>query len=161
LLVELRHQAIHLVGEGLVVSDFFLRTNVPAGRENEAVLLNVSFAEKQNPAMSSTCPWSNPRANGGRYQQFSRRLLRGEGVGRLNRGLRGNPTNNQDRLNSRHWPPFALKRSKTTPGMTAWVDQLAAFFCAPDLIGRLRAVRERYLSAEEIEKVEAFDRDPL
>jgi hypothetical protein len=48
-----------------------------------------------------------------------------------------------------------------TPGMTAWVDQLAAFFSAPDLPRRLRAVRERFLSAEEIEEVEAYERDPF
>src|SRR5687767_3258603 len=47
------------------------------------------------------------------------------------------------------------------PGMTEWVQELDAFFFAPDLLTRLRAVRERYLSPAEIEAVEAHERDPL
>lgn len=46
-----------------------------------------------------------------------------------------------------------------TSGMTEWVDQLAAFFFATDLAGRLRAAREKYLTADEIAEVEAFERD--
>jgi hypothetical protein len=48
-----------------------------------------------------------------------------------------------------------------TPGMTEWVDRLAAFFFAPDLPARLRAAREKYLTPEEIARVEAYERDPL
>ena len=48
-----------------------------------------------------------------------------------------------------------------TPGMTEWVDSLAAFFFAPDLPARLRALREKYLSPEEIARVEAHEREPL
>jgi hypothetical protein len=48
-----------------------------------------------------------------------------------------------------------------TPGMTEWVDRLAAFFFAPDLPTRLRAVREKYLAPEEIARVEAHEREPL
>jgi hypothetical protein len=46
-------------------------------------------------------------------------------------------------------------------GMTAWVDQLSAFFFADNLVGRLRAAREKYLSETEITRVEAFERDPF
>jgi hypothetical protein len=48
-----------------------------------------------------------------------------------------------------------------TPGMTEWVDRLAAFFFAEDLPGRLRAARVKYLTPEEIARVEAHERDPL
>lgn len=48
-----------------------------------------------------------------------------------------------------------------TPGMTEWVDRLAAFFFAADLAGRLRAAREKYLTPEEISRVEAHERDPF
>jgi hypothetical protein len=48
-----------------------------------------------------------------------------------------------------------------TPGMTEWVDLLAAFFFAPDLPTRLRVAREKYLAPEEIARVEAHDREPL
>ena len=48
-----------------------------------------------------------------------------------------------------------------TSGMTEWIDQLSAFFFADDLPKRLRAVRERYLTQEEIDRVEAFERDPF
>jgi hypothetical protein len=48
-----------------------------------------------------------------------------------------------------------------TEGMTEWVDRLAAFFFAPDLPGRLRAAREKYLTSEEIAEAEAYERDPL
>lgn len=48
-----------------------------------------------------------------------------------------------------------------TPGMTQWVDNLAAYFFAPDLPGRLRAAREKYLSPTEIAEIEAFEQDPF
>jgi hypothetical protein len=48
-----------------------------------------------------------------------------------------------------------------TVGMTEWVDQLSAFFFADDLAGRLRAAREKYLTEDEIARVEAFERDPF
>ena len=48
-----------------------------------------------------------------------------------------------------------------TSGMTEWVDRLSAFFFADDLSTRLRAAREQYLTPEEIERVEAFERDPF
>jgi hypothetical protein len=48
-----------------------------------------------------------------------------------------------------------------TPRMTEWVDALAAFFFAPDLPTRLRAAREKYLTPEEIARVEAHEREPL
>jgi hypothetical protein len=48
-----------------------------------------------------------------------------------------------------------------TVGMTEWVDNLAAFFFANDLAGRLRAAREKYLTNDEIARVEAFERDPF
>ncbi len=48
-----------------------------------------------------------------------------------------------------------------TPGMTEWVDRLSAFFFAEGLPARLRAAREKYLTDEEIAKVEAFERDPF
>lgn len=48
-----------------------------------------------------------------------------------------------------------------TPGLTEWVDQLSAFFFAADLPRRLRAVREKYLTPDELARVEAFERDPL
>jgi len=48
-----------------------------------------------------------------------------------------------------------------TLGMTEWVDHLAAFLCAGDLSGRLRAARLKYLTPEEIARVEAHERDPL
>jgi hypothetical protein len=48
-----------------------------------------------------------------------------------------------------------------TAGMTEWVDQLSAFFFADDLAGRLRDARERYLTQDEIVRVEAFERDPF
>lgn len=66
---------------------------------------------------------------------------------------------------ARHAHKFVLfnfnKYRYATPGMTEWVDRLAEFFVAPDLQGRLRAARERFLSPAEIERVEAFERDPL
>jgi hypothetical protein len=48
-----------------------------------------------------------------------------------------------------------------TPGMTEWVDRLAAFFFAADLPRRLRTAREKYLTPEEIARVEAHERDPF
>ncbi|MFZ5894870.1 MAG: hypothetical protein ACOY0T_27665 [Myxococcota bacterium] len=48
-----------------------------------------------------------------------------------------------------------------TAGMTEWVDRLSAFFFADDLIRRLRAAREKYLSEGEIARVQAFERDPF
>jgi hypothetical protein len=48
-----------------------------------------------------------------------------------------------------------------TPGMTEWVDALSAFFFADDLPGRLRAAREKFLTPEEIARVEEYERDPL
>jgi hypothetical protein len=57
---------------------------------------------------------------------------------------------------------FSFDRFRySTPGMTEWVDRLAAFFFAPDLQGRLRAAREKYLTAKELAEVEAFERDPF
>ena len=55
---------------------------------------------------------------------------------------------------------FARYRYQT-PGMTHWVDQLSDFFFAPDLPARLRAVREKYLTSDEIARVEAHERDPF
>jgi len=46
-----------------------------------------------------------------------------------------------------------------TPGMTEWVDRLAAFFFAPDLPTRLRAAREKHLPPDEIARVEAHERE--
>jgi hypothetical protein len=48
-----------------------------------------------------------------------------------------------------------------TPGVTEWIDQLAAFFLEPGLPARLRAAREKYLTPEEIAWVEKFERDPF
>ena len=48
-----------------------------------------------------------------------------------------------------------------TPGMTEWVQQLGEIFFAQDLPARLRQLREKYLSAEEIEEVEAYEQDPF
>ena len=48
-----------------------------------------------------------------------------------------------------------------TAGMTGWVDRLSAFFFADDLAGRLRAAREKYLTRDELARVEAFERDPF
>jgi len=45
--------------------------------------------------------------------------------------------------------------------MTEWVQQLAEIFFAPDLPKRLRLLRERYLTPEEIQEVEAYERDPF
>lgn len=61
-----------------------------------------------------------------------------------------------------HYALFQFDKYRyRTPGMTEWVDQLSAFFFAPDLQARLRAAREKYLSEEELAKVEAFERDPF
>jgi hypothetical protein len=46
-------------------------------------------------------------------------------------------------------------------GMTEWVQQLAEVFFAPGLPERLRRLRERYLTPEEIERVEEYERDPF
>jgi hypothetical protein len=46
-----------------------------------------------------------------------------------------------------------------TPGMTEWVDALAAFFFADDLPMRLRAARQKYLTPEEIARFEAYEED--
>ena len=66
---------------------------------------------------------------------------------------------------ARHGHEFAMFNFDAycyaTPGMTAGVDQLAAFLFAPDLQTRLRSARVRFLSAKEIEDVEAFERDPF
>jgi hypothetical protein len=48
-----------------------------------------------------------------------------------------------------------------TPGMTEWVDVLSAFFFADDLPHRLRAAREKFLTSEEIARVEEYERDQL
>jgi hypothetical protein len=48
-----------------------------------------------------------------------------------------------------------------TPGLTEWVDRLAAFFFSPELPRRLRVAREKYLSPDEIERVEAHERAPF
>jgi hypothetical protein len=45
--------------------------------------------------------------------------------------------------------------------MTEWVDALSAFLFADDLPRRLRAAREKYLTPEEIARVEECDRDSL
>jgi hypothetical protein len=47
------------------------------------------------------------------------------------------------------------------PGMTAWVKQFATIFFAPGLTGRLRQLREQYLTPEEIERAEKHEREPL
>jgi uncharacterized protein (TIGR02452 family) len=66
---------------------------------------------------------------------------------------------------ARHAHEFVMfsfgRWSYRTPGMTEWVQQLDAFFFAPGLAKRLRALRERYLSPAEIEAVEAREREPL
>ena len=47
------------------------------------------------------------------------------------------------------------------PGMIEWVQELAKVFFAPGLPERLRQLRERYLTAQEIQRVEEYERDPL
>lgn len=46
-------------------------------------------------------------------------------------------------------------------GMTEWVQQLANVFFAPGLPERLRQLRERYLTPEEIQRVDEYERDPF
>lgn len=53
------------------------------------------------------------------------------------------------------------KYTYRTVGMTDWVDQLSTFFFADDLAGRLRAAREKYLTQDEIARLEAFERAPF
>jgi hypothetical protein len=53
------------------------------------------------------------------------------------------------------------ERNYKRPGMNEWVRELAEFFLAPDLPNRLRRAREKYLTAEEIQQVEAHERDPF
>ena len=61
-----------------------------------------------------------------------------------------------------HFAMFNFDRFRyRTPGMTEWVDQLSAFFFADGLPARLRAAREKYLTAEELAQVEAIERDPF
>jgi hypothetical protein len=45
------------------------------------------------------------------------------------------------------------------PGMNAWVQQLAEIFLAPGLPQRLRSLRERYLTPEEIRQAEEYEQD--
>jgi hypothetical protein len=46
-------------------------------------------------------------------------------------------------------------------GMTEWVQQLAKVFLAPGLPERLRRLRDRYLTSEEIQRAEEYERGPL
>jgi hypothetical protein len=48
-----------------------------------------------------------------------------------------------------------------TPGITEWVDTLSTFFFADNLPERLRAAREKFLTPEEIARVEEYERDAL
>ena len=47
------------------------------------------------------------------------------------------------------------------PGMNEWVQQPAELFLAPGLPERLRRLREKYLTAEEIRQAEEYERDPF
>ena len=47
------------------------------------------------------------------------------------------------------------------PGMIQWVQELSMIFFAPHLPERLRQLRERYLTPEEIQQVEEYERDPF
>ena len=47
------------------------------------------------------------------------------------------------------------------PGMNAWVQQLAEIFLAPGLPQRLRSLREKYLTPEEIRQAEEYEQDPF
>jgi hypothetical protein len=47
------------------------------------------------------------------------------------------------------------------PGMNEWVQALAEVFLAPGLAERLRRLRERYLTPEEIQRAEEYERDPF
>jgi hypothetical protein len=47
------------------------------------------------------------------------------------------------------------------PGMNEWVQELAEVFLAPGLPERLRSLREKYLTPEEIRQAEEFERDPF
>jgi hypothetical protein len=47
------------------------------------------------------------------------------------------------------------------PGMTEWVQEPAKIFFDQDLPMRLRQLREKYLTPEEIERVEAIERGPF
>src|SRR5262245_42248591 len=63
---------------------------------------------------------------------------------------------------ARHGHEFAMfpfhQNRYQRPGMTEWVQQLAQVFFAPGLPDRLRRLRERYLTPEEIERVEEYER---
>ena len=66
---------------------------------------------------------------------------------------------------ARHGHEFAMfsfdEYRYRRPGMDEWVAGLAGIFFAPGLGPRLRSLRERYLTPEEIARVEAHERDPF
>ena len=66
---------------------------------------------------------------------------------------------------ARYGHEFAMfsfhERDYQRPGMNEWVRELAAFFFAPNLPERLRRVREKYLTADEIRHAEEHERDPF
>jgi hypothetical protein len=53
------------------------------------------------------------------------------------------------------------KRHYDRPGMNEWVQKLAQVFLAPGLPERLRRLREKYMTEEEIRQAEEYERDPL
>jgi hypothetical protein len=66
---------------------------------------------------------------------------------------------------ARYGHEFAMfnfhERNYKRPGMNEWVRALADFFLAPNLPERLRRAREKYLTAEEIQRAEEYERDPF
>ena len=66
---------------------------------------------------------------------------------------------------ARHGHEFAMfnfhTRTYKTPGMNEWIRQLAELFFAPDLPARLKKLRAKYLTADEIRGVEEYERAPF
>lgn len=66
---------------------------------------------------------------------------------------------------ARHGHEFATfnfhERRYRRAGMNEWVQQLAELFLAPGLPERLRRLREKYLTPEEIRQAEEYERDPF
>ena len=66
---------------------------------------------------------------------------------------------------ARYGHEFAMfsfhERHYSRPGMNEWVHALAEIFLAPGLPERLRRLREKYLTPEEIRQAEEFERSPF
>jgi hypothetical protein len=66
---------------------------------------------------------------------------------------------------ARYGHEFAMfsyhERHYERPGMNEWVQQLAEVFFAPGLPERLRRLREKYMTSEEIRQAEEYEGDPF